>query len=73
MLWHLWSTRYSSWCACRAEYEMEGRVAVFIASLARRYDYSGPEDMAPSFTVWEENGFLILRVELAVLKPKQLP
>lgn len=39
---------------------MEGRVAVLIISIAGRYDYSGTDDMATSFTVWEENGFLTL-------------
>lgn len=45
---------------------MEGRVAVCIVSIAGRYGYRGTEDMATSFIVWEENGFLTLRVELAV-------
>lgn len=39
---------------------MEGRVAVLIVSIAGRYDYSGTDDVATSFTVWEENGFLTL-------------
>lgn len=47
---------------------MEGRVAVFIISLAGRCGYSSPEGtaMVTSFIAQESNGFLILKVEPVV-------
>lgn len=36
---------------------MEGRVAVLIVSIAERYDYSGTDDRATSFTGREEMAF----------------